>query len=190
MSTRVIALLGVAGAGKSEIASYLCERYGARRYSFAYLLKEIAKRTLDLTEEQVRGTQAEKEAIDPRYNFTPRWFLQRLGTEGVRNVLGADFWIRATLARIATDAPELAVIDDCRFGNEARAVRACNGHVWRVLPPPSGAISSADATHASEREIASAHDPAVDDTIAPPERGIPLLRQCVDALAALRQLGG
>src|SRR5690349_10218769 len=98
--TRIIGLLGGAGAGKSTIASYLVEKYGAKRYRLAGLLKEIARRTLDLTVEQVDGTQAQKEAVDERYGFSPRWFLQRLGTEGVRATLGQDFWTRALMAQI------------------------------------------------------------------------------------------
>lgn len=186
--TRVIALLGEAGSGKSTIAQHLAEKYGARRYLFSDLLKTIAMRTLDFTREQCYGTQAQKEAIDPRYGFSPRTFLQKLGTEGIRNTLGRDFWIRATLAQIAMDAPELAVIEDTRFINEADAVRAAGGHVWYVLRPGERA-STADQTHASEAEIARAYDKNVDDCIAPAAIGIPELRACVDALAQLRQLG-
>lgn len=186
--TRVIALLGEAGSGKSTIAGHLAEKYGARRYMFSDLLKTIAMRTLELTREQCYGTQEQKEAIDPRYGFSPRWFLQRLGTEGIRNTLGRDFWIRATLAQIAMDAPALAVIEDTRFINEADAIRAAGGHVWYVRRPGERA-STADQTHASEAEIARAYNPDVDDCIAPAAIGIPELQACVDTLAQLRQLG-
>jgi hypothetical protein len=186
--THLIALLGGAGTGKSTVAGFLETHYGAKRYSFANLLKQIAMRTLDFTHEQCYGTQEQKETIDPRYGFHPRWFLQRLGTEGIRNTLGQDFWIRATLAQIQIDAPDLAVIDDCRFINEARAIRQCGGHVWRLVAP-GGGISQADVTHGSEAEIALAHDPAVDDTIAPAVRGLDELYECVRILAMLRELG-
>lgn len=185
--TRLIALLGGAGTGKSTVAEYLVEHYGATRYSFADLLKQIAMRTLLFTREQCYGTQEQKETEDPRYGFTPRWFLQRLGTEGVRDVLGQDFWIRATLARIAAEAPAVAVIDDCRFINEARAIRDAGGHVWRLVAP-GGGITTADAAHASEAEIGRAHDPGRDDTIAPGRRGLDELYACVRALAAIRML--
>ncbi len=179
----VIGLVGPAGAGKSTVASHLIEKYGAVRYSFAALLKEIAKRTLDFSDEQLYGTQEQKEAIDPRYGFSCRTFLQKLGTEGVRNVLGADFWTTATLEKIRKDSPKLAVIDDMRFVNEAEATQHSpyhQGSVWRLCPPAdetSVMRAAAAGQHASEREWLLA---PFDFEIAPKKRGIPELVELVD----------
>jgi len=181
--TRIIALLGSAGSGKSTVAGMLEEWHGARRYSFADLLKQIAMRAFDFTREQCYGTQAQKEAVDPRYNRSPRWFLQRLGTEGVRGVLGENFWVDATLRRIAAEAPFVAVIDDCRFPNEAAAVRAAGGSVW-YLVAPGGAATSADLAHASESLIASTYDPARDEMISPDRRGLDDLAVAARAAAS------
>jgi hypothetical protein len=120
--TKIIGTCGPAGSGKSTVANYLVEHYGARRYAFADPLKQICIRTLDFADEQLNRTQAQKEAVDPRYGFSARWFIQRLGTEGVRAVLGPDFWWRYCLSRIARDAPGVAVIEDVRFVNEATGV--------------------------------------------------------------------
>lgn len=120
--TIVIGLAGGAGSGKSTAATFLVDRYGAKRFAFADPLKQIAMRTLKFTHEQCYGTQAEKEAIDPRYNFSPRQFLQWLGTEGIRTVLGEDFWWQFALDTIRREAPALAVIEDVRFPNEANAL--------------------------------------------------------------------
>jgi len=125
--TTIIGTCGPAGSGKSTVASHLVERYGAGRYAFADPLKQLCIRTLDFAHEQLNGTQAQKEAVDPRYGFSARWFIQRLGTEGVRTVLGPDFWWRYALARISIDAPDLAVIEDVRFVNEADGVRGTCG---------------------------------------------------------------
>lgn len=178
--TRIIGLLGPAGAGKSTIASHLVDKYGAKRYRLAGLLKEIAKRTLDLSDEQVDGTQAQKETVDPRYGFTPRWFLQRLGTEGVRNVLGQDFWTHQLGAMIANDAPDVAVIEDVRFVNEARILRESGAIVWRIELPEGAASTSIDpGKHSSETEWLRAEHDVV---IRPAAYGIANLLACVDSV--------
>lgn len=182
MSTIIIGLLGPAGAGKSSVAGYLAEQYGAVRYSLAAPLKEIAMRTLDLSHEQCWGTQAQKEADDPRYGFSPRWFLQRLGTEGIRHVFGPDVWTRLCLEKIAADQPLLAVVEDVRFVNEAKIIRGLRhgnitgfGYVWRLECPARE--TAADGAHASESEwVKAPHDYVV----APAERGLPLLFSLID----------
>lgn len=117
--TALVGLVGPAGAGKSSVADRLVGNYGANRYSLAAPLKEIARHAMGFSHEQVWGTQAEKEAVDPRYGFSPRWFLQRLGTEGFRAKLGRLVWVNELLRRVNRDAPGLAVVDDARFVSEA-----------------------------------------------------------------------
>lgn len=191
-TTRIIGLLGPAGAGKSSVAEFLEQEYGVERYSLAAPLKEIARRTLDFTEAQVYGTQAEKEAVDPRYGFSPRWFLQRLGTEGIRHVLSADVWVKLCLDRIKAGTPAVAVIEDVRFINEVDAIRFCwrsapdvsiHGEVWRLESPGREAVTTADASHASEAEWSQA---PYDVLIRPKKRGLEELFALV-RLAYLRQ---
>jgi len=185
--TILIGLLGPAGSGKSTVSEYLVKHYGAERYSLAGPLKEIAKNTFDFSYEQLYGTQEQKEAIDPRYNFSPRWLLQRLGTEGLRNVFGKDVWIDLLLKRIQEEKPNLAVCDDVRFYNESKRLRycvteynetACNlgrGLVWRLECP--WRISKADATHASEAEWSKCE---YDYLLSPSQYGVHHLLKLVD----------
>jgi hypothetical protein len=161
--TTVIALCGPAGSGKSTVANYLVERYGAQRYGFATPLKEMVKRALDFTDEQVYGTQEQKEAIDPRYGHSPRWFLQHIGTEGCRAVFGQDFWPKMCLDTIVRQNQSIAVIEDMRFVNESEMVLfdpRVNGFVWRLWPVDdceSAARMATAGQHASEEEWSMVH---------------------------------
>jgi hypothetical protein len=187
---KIIGIIGPAGAGKSSAAAHLAARYGAQRYAFADPLKEIAMRTLDLTREQCYGTQAQKEAIDPRYGFSARSFLQKLGTEGCRHVLGANVWIDALVAKLRRERPGVAVIEDMRFENEAAAIRAMNldgnhhaggetvAEVWRLEPPGGFRASTDTGTHASEREWTTAPH---DQVVAPAVFGLEHLHDAIDA---------
>ena len=48
----------------------------------------------------------------------------------------------------------LVVITDCRFINEAEAIRAAGGVVWRIVRPGAGAQGGISG-HASEAEMVS-----------------------------------
>lgn len=179
----ILGLMGAAGSGKSTAAAYLVERYGAVRYSFADPLKDMVARAFALSPEQVRGTQAQKEAIDPRYGVSPRWLLQRIGTEGCRATFGEGFWTEQTLEKIDRDQAALSVIEDVRFVNEASAIRrarrdgfAAEGFVWRLECPDR--VSSADMSHASEAEYLRAeHDAVISARMSPDSR---LLKEAID----------
>lgn len=175
----IIALQGPAGSGKSTITKHLVDNYGAAAYSLAAPLKDIATRVLDFTHAQCWGTQEDKETIDPRYGFSPRWFLQRLGTDGIRAVFGEDVWVDLLLKRIAEEKPALAVIEDSRFINESKKIIAAGGLVWKLHTP--GKASACDSTHRSEQEwliAPSTHE------VRPSARGLEELYGIVDALAS------
>ncbi len=176
--TILIALIGPAGAGKSSVAKMLVDEYGATRYSLADPLKEMAKRVLDFTEEQVRGTQEQKETVDPRYGFSPRWFLQRLGVEGGRAVLGDGVWTHACLRKIDAEAPTVAVIDDARVVNEARLIQKRGGFVIRLEPPD-------DLESVKRRNAAGDHPSEHEWAIAPFNRVVKPTSRRLDELFAL-----
>lgn len=181
--TIIVALCGPAGAGKTTVANYLVEKYGAQRYGFAMPLKEMVKRALDFTNEQVYGAQEQKEAVDPRYGHSPRWFLQRIGTDGCRATFGEDFWTKQCLDMIWRQNPRLAVIEDMRFIDESKAVHAerrANGYVWRLWPPGDDVAlerAASAGSHVSEEQWK--HIDA-DLELTPAVRGIEHLHALVD----------
>lgn len=190
MLTTVIGLMGPAGAGKSSVANYLVEKYGAKKYALAAPLKQLAVDTMGFSHQQVWGTQEQKEAVDERYGFSPRWFLQRLGTEGIRKNFGDDFWVRYTLGEggvIWRERPMLAVVEDVRFVNEAEAILNGwqYGHVWRLESPGQEAATTADQNHASE---SGWKDAPYSFIVKPAVRGLEHLYRCVDDAARHAQL--
>jgi hypothetical protein len=80
---------------------------------------------------------------------SPRELLQSLGTEWGRAMVADDIWIRLALQR----AGQRTVISDVRFDNEAAAIRATGGVVWRVVRPDVGCLDASTAQHSSERGI-------------------------------------
>jgi hypothetical protein len=80
------------------------------------------------------------------YSNNLRELLQRMGTEAGRNIHGDDCWIRLAQRKIEA-APGDVVITDCRFANEAQAIRDWGGTVIRIDRPGVSACND----HASER---------------------------------------
>jgi hypothetical protein len=60
-----------------------------------------------------------------------RALLQWWGTE-FRRAKDPDYWVKKTMQQIAEDAPDVALICDLRFPNEAEGIRAAGGYIVRV----------------------------------------------------------
>lgn len=128
----VVALSGAAGSGKSTAAQYLVDRHGYTRVRFAGPLK-AAMAALGLSDRQIEGDMKEAPAAI-LCGKTPRYAMQTLGSEWGRNTIGEDFWI-GLWRHAATDIIEgggRVVVDDCRFPNEAAAIRKMGGDIYRL----------------------------------------------------------
>lgn len=129
-----IALFAPLYSGKTAVADYLEREYGYTRVAFANEVRYLVVDMINLVHE--------KAGLDPitvddlnanKATFRP--FLQWLGTDYVRDHLGArDFWVDRLKERIATiDGP--VVVDDMRFPNEAEAFRKLGFRFVRVDAP-------------------------------------------------------
>lgn len=129
-------LIGVSGrkrSGKDTFAARLTEAHGFTRIAFADPMRELALALDPLISPGWRlshivhahGWEGAKE------NPEVRRTLQRLGTEGGRKVLGENIWVD-TAMRTAHAAGGPVVFTDCRFPNEAHAVRRAGGLVVRI----------------------------------------------------------
>ena len=162
MTTPLIGLIGRARSGKDTAAAALIEERGATRLAFADPLREIA-----LAVNPMIGTPALPGDLAPlrgvrlstaiealgwerAKDMIPevRRFLQRLGTEGGRAVLGENVWVDAAFAKVAdVDGP--VVFTDVRFPNEADAIREAGGLLVRVIRPGTAPV----AAHTSETAL-------------------------------------
>lgn len=169
---KLIGICGFAGSGKDQVGLSLAS-LGCRRFAFATALKEIAYAInpfigeyandhgkiivhgyLQYVVDELGWDEAKKHP-------EVRRFMQRLGTEGMREQVSKDFWIdRLDAARIEylSVAPnEVHYITDVRFPNEAHYIKQDGGVIWRVVRP--GYESKVDKSHASESEASQiGHD--------------------------------
>ena len=105
---RRVAFVGHLGSGKTTAADYLVRNHGFKRYSFAAKLKAICK---EMYPEQF-SEGAPK----------PREMLQFIGTDAFRR-FDENVWVKYLVRQIQSERPSCAVIDDCRFPNEAETLR-------------------------------------------------------------------
>lgn len=152
----IVAFTGRAGSGKSTAAARLVKRHGYQRVRFTGPLKAMLA-ALGCTSEQIDGSEKET-PCELLGGKTPRHAMQTLGSEWGRDLIAPDLWIRAwqaALAHVPVGVP--VVVDDCRFPNEAAAIRAAGGVIVAIDRP--GAEGSA-AGHVSEQ-----HDLPRDETL-------------------------
>lgn len=132
----IIAFTGRIGSGKTTAAKYLVEKHNYRRVRFAGPLKDMAY-AFGLSWEQIDG--AEKELpCDLLGGKTPRQFMQLLGTEFGRNLIDNDIWINAWINAAKKVPNDVGiVVDDCRFPNEAEAIRKMSekARICRIIRP-------------------------------------------------------
>jgi len=143
----VIGVTGVAGSGKSLVASMVPSGMVIQLADPLYAMVAVM---LGMDEEQLR-TRSVKESPVEWLGKTPRELLQTLGTEWGRAFVGPDVWVTIARRRIEELGPtplEPVVVADVRFDNEAAAIREMGGQVWRVERP--GFVTGG---HASEQGV-------------------------------------
>lgn len=67
--------------------------------------------------------------------MSARQLMQYFGTDIMRKMYG-PVWINNCVQRIKTDAPPIAVIGDCRFSDEADAIKEAGGKVIHLTRSP------------------------------------------------------
>ena len=131
--TKVYVFLGVMGSGKTYYADKVAKLKGAARIDFKTTLVDMTYELLGLPEnfdyERFKASSFKLEGVS---EFTGREFLQRFGTDIMRNKVDQDFWCNALVSKIKNlpagrigDIYETlpVAIADCRFLNEVLALK-------------------------------------------------------------------
>ena len=161
----IIALSGYAGVGKDTVADVICELYpGWQVKRFAGKLKEVASILTGLKVEDFEDRLIKSMQLEG-WDMTVREFLQRLGTEAIRDNLHKDAWVNALISeynrsmkfeqfcpicgnswntsicstcntsKLETKCTTNWIVTDCRFKNEAEQIKNCGGYVIRIKRP-------------------------------------------------------
>ncbi len=180
----IIGLSGPAGSGKDTIADLLVAHAGFTKIAFADPLrsevtaafgidpsilsqretKELPLHCLALSRchddgfvTRMRAMPCWWLAFDLQAPRSPRWTMQRWGTDYRRNQR-QDYWTNLTRERIKSlltnELVRRFVIADVRFGDEAELVRRFGGQVWQITREDMEAIDSGHISEVSGSEFA------------------------------------
>lgn len=144
----VIGVAGCAGSGKDTLSDLLLDHFQGTKSAFAGPLKKAAGLLFNLSDEQLHD-RVLKEQVDQRWGLSPRVILQRLGSEGLRDLFDKDIFTKSMGHRMdaARERGEgLFIVTDVRFPNEAQMIRN-NGTLIHLYRTDAKAV----AEHVSEQ---------------------------------------
>ena len=129
----IIAISGLIGSGKDTVADYLVNVHGFRRDSFANNLKDAVSAIFgwdrQLLEGNTKKSRLWREEVDVWWairlgipELTPRWILQNIGTDVIRNSFHNDIWVASLENKLRKGTDDI-VISDVRFTNEVEILR-------------------------------------------------------------------
>ena len=128
----IIGLTGYAQSGKDTLAGMLIGLHKYDNRAFADPIRKLLYETNPLVKDGYRvKTVVDAYGWDKAKVEFPelRSLLQTLGV-GARTVFNDQFWVAQGLAGLS--AGDKIVITDVRFPNEADAIKALGGQIWRV----------------------------------------------------------
>lgn len=153
----ILGLSGYARSGKDTFADILVDKYDFKKVAFADKLRDcVYALNPYVVSEYSLNTLHLQEVIDHYgwngYKNTPwgediRRVIQNMGTEVGRDILGPNIWVDATMNSLPPE--ENIVFTDCRFPNEADAVRNSDGALVRISRPGVKPVNA----HTSETQL-------------------------------------
>ena len=138
--SKIIGLCGEKGCGKDTIANYLVEKHKYTKVSFAHSVKKVVSELFGWPYELLLGETEEsriwRETVDGWWtrklnmgrDITPRFILQHIGTDVMRNHFHPDIWLLTVEKKMHDIMKETGnthfVVSDLRFINEYRWIRS------------------------------------------------------------------
>ena len=121
---------------------------------FAGKLKTIASILSGIDVERFEDQNFKKQSMSSDWNMTYREFLQKIGTDALRDNLHEDVWINSLFADYNSTIETFRggrkwIITDLRFPNELNAIKKKNGITIRITRPNT----SANSLHSSETAL-------------------------------------
>ena len=137
----LIGLCGLIGSGKGTVADRLVSNHNFTKLSFADKLKDgvaaIFEWPRDMLEGDTEKSRAWREQPDKFWsqelgeNITPRYVLQKFGTE-VRNGFHLHTWVILVKKTILENPSTNFVIPDVRFPHEVDLIKSLKGQMILV----------------------------------------------------------
>ena len=138
----IIGICGLIGSGKDTVANLLIHNHNFHKTSFADKLKDAVASMFEwdryMLEGKTEPSREWRESPDPfwskeiGHNITPRYVLQRFGTECMRHGFYDGIWVSLTKKQILENPDINWIIPDVRFPNEVKMIKEIGGHMWRI----------------------------------------------------------
>jgi len=128
----IVGISGYALSGKNTVAEIIQKLQPEKKWQikgYSQKLKDVAS-VLTGIPTGMFESQSFKQSYLPGWDMDVRTFLQKLGTDAIRNGLHKDAWVNALLADYRVGDNWLIV--DCRFPNEAERIKLYNGLIIRI----------------------------------------------------------
>lgn len=131
---KIIGLLGRSRVGKDTVAEILCNKTGKYQIvRLSYPLKKAVCCLYDLTMDQLETSA--KEAIDTRWNKTPREVIQSL-TDYMMNYMGNDFFTKILFNHYDSGKySDHIIIPDIRYPHDIVEIQKRGGIVIKIERP-------------------------------------------------------
>lgn len=127
----IIALIGQKQSGKSTASKHLQEKYGFKPHNFKdALINEIKTYFPDFVAKECELYNCDVDYLFEKKPGHIRQLMQNFGTE-LRRKEWEDYWVQEWSYRMF--GAKNVVVDDCRFLNEARAIKEKNGIIIKII---------------------------------------------------------